>query len=194
MFTLITVCGRGLILRFLQMNLIAFISQTWQIKSVYQIWKKSLYLEKYSGLFRYLLPLHCTWRCAYQDRVEPACTGPPVFYTQESPQIGFVARYHVGKLGLAIIFHSLHLPLFAFIVRIAKAPFPVTWKTQALLLSILNTRIRPPPERLSVMSALGRYIPVGACSMLPLYVLRVLNHVSFIPNSPPRSVSWTLFC
>lgn len=28
MFTLITVCGRGLILRFLQMNLIAFISQT----------------------------------------------------------------------------------------------------------------------------------------------------------------------
>lgn len=79
MFTFITVRGRGLILRFLQMNLIASISQTWQTKSVYQIWKKSLYLEKYSGLFRYLLPLHRTWRCAYQDRVEPACTGPPVF-------------------------------------------------------------------------------------------------------------------
>ena len=194
MFTFIKVHGHELILKCSLIIIINFISQTWQIKSVYQIWKKSLYLEKYSGLFRYLLPLHCTWRCAYQDRVEPACTGPPVFYTQESPQIGFVARYHVGKLGLAIIFHSLHLPLFAFIVRIAKAPFPVTWKTQALLLSILNTRIRPPPERLSVMSALGRYIPVGACSMLPLYVLRVLNHVSFIPNSPPRSVSWTLFC
>ena len=91
MFTFITVRGRGLILRFLHMNLITSISQTWQIKSVYQIWKKSLYLEKYSGLFRYLLPLHCTWRCAYQDRVEPACTGPPVFYTQESPQLWFLA-------------------------------------------------------------------------------------------------------
>lgn len=53
------------------------------MKSVYQIWKKSLYLEKYSGLFRYLLPLHCTWRCAYQDRVAPACTGPPVFLRQK---------------------------------------------------------------------------------------------------------------
>ena len=25
------------------------------------------------------LPLYRTWRCAYQDRVAPACTGPPVF-------------------------------------------------------------------------------------------------------------------
>ena len=79
MFMFITVRGRGLILRFLHMNLIASISPTWRMKSVYQIWKKSLYLEKYSGLFRYLLLLHRTWRCAYQDRVAPACTGPPVF-------------------------------------------------------------------------------------------------------------------
>nr|DAZ18652.1 MAG TPA: hypothetical protein [Caudoviricetes sp.] len=41
---------------------------------------------------------------------------------------------------------------------------------------------------MSVIAPLGRYIPVGACSMLPLYVLRVLNHVSFIPNSPPRTI------
>ena len=90
MFTFIKVHGHELILKCSLIIIINFISQTWQIKSVYQIWKKSLYLEKYSGLFRYLLPLHCTWRCAYQDRVEPACTGPPVFYTQESPQVASI--------------------------------------------------------------------------------------------------------
>ena len=81
-----------------------------------------------------------------------------------------------------------------FIVRTAKMPFPVTWKTQALLSSILKTRISPPPERVSVTFELGRYIPVGACSMLPLYWLRVLNHESFIPISPPRSMKYLFFC
>ena len=81
-----------------------------------------------------------------------------------------MALYYVGKLGLAIVSQSLHLPLFTFIVRTAKMPFPVTRKTQALLSSILKTRISPPPERVSVITpGAGRYIPVGACSMLPLY-------------------------
>lgn len=33
---------------------------------------------------KFVLPLHRTWRCAYQDRVAPACTGPPVFLCQKS--------------------------------------------------------------------------------------------------------------
>ena len=113
---------------------------------------------------------------------------PSFIYSNQFSQVRFVALYYVGKLGLAIVSQSLHLPLFTFIVRTAKMPFPVTWKTQALLSSILKTRTSPPPERVSVITpGLGRYIPVGACSMLPLYWLRVLNHVSFTPSSSPRS-------
>ena len=148
-------------------------------------------LERLTGIRWNLLPLHRTWRCAYQDRVAPVCTGLPVFW------------FDVKTL----FFNAIYIDFNTSSNQLPQSSSFILFLYKILLLSVSKQNwCNHDPASPGIASALldnwktVPYLPVGVFITDKPYPLKPTPFISFksdkglncfivlfMPISPPKS-------